>query len=219
MVKFDVAEPEDKKSIAGSSSASSADGGSVNGERKRRKRDAKERNKKKHKSEHDGSVEIINGGHPRTERRESLSKAARDPRDIPDPKKKHKKHHKEGKEGKITRSPSPVIDFDGLSRPSKLPRVMVPLTSLLTPACSQAEELENVLKRTSNKPPSDYRSSAVPCAPFLSVLERTQTAKGCWRHLRGMPKQCSSSPKDTSRMSPTLSTAPSLKRAITKWSL
>lgn len=119
MVKFDVAEPEDKKSIAGSSSASSADGGSVNGERKRRKRDAKERNKKKHKSEHDGSVEIINGGHPRTERRESLSKAARDPRDIPEPKKKHKKHHKEGKDGKVTRSPSPVIDFDGLSRPSR----------------------------------------------------------------------------------------------------
>lgn len=126
MVKFDVSGPEDKKALAAgsgspSSSASSADGGSLNGDRKRRRRNGKERSSKKR--QHDGSVEIINGGHARTERRESLSKAARDPRDIPEPRKKHKKQHtttKEPKEGgKITRSPSPVIDFDGLSRPSE----------------------------------------------------------------------------------------------------
>ncbi|KAG8163419.1 hypothetical protein KVR01_006716 [Diaporthe batatas] len=79
------------------------------------------------------------------ERRDSISAPARDPRDIPDrPKKKKSKkssttahtttagaggptattsHHSTGAAapaaaGTVTRSPSPVIDFDGLSRPS-----------------------------------------------------------------------------------------------------
>ncbi|KAI1305620.1 hypothetical protein F5Y03DRAFT_146920 [Xylaria venustula] len=50
-----------------------------------------------------------------SKRRNSLSKAARDPRDEPAKKKKNKKSKAEGT---VTRSPSPVIDFDGLSRPS-----------------------------------------------------------------------------------------------------
>jgi GTP cyclohydrolase IA len=45
-------------------------------------------------------------------RRNSISKAARDPRDQPTPSKKSISA------GTVTRSPSPVIDFDGLSRPS-----------------------------------------------------------------------------------------------------
>lgn len=78
----------------------------------------------------------VNGAH---ERRDSISAPARDPRDIPDrPKKKKSKksaHHTTTAEattttssnttgaaavasGTVTRSPSPVIDFDGLSRPS-----------------------------------------------------------------------------------------------------
>jgi GTP cyclohydrolase I len=48
---------------------------------------------------------------PSKKRRHSLSKAARDPRDEASP--------VEPDVG--TRSPSPVIDFDGLSRPSKVP--------------------------------------------------------------------------------------------------
>ncbi|KAI3390792.1 hypothetical protein diail_8661 [Diaporthe ilicicola] len=73
------------------------------------------------------------------ERRDSISAPARDPRDIPDrPKKKKSKKstpHTAAAEattaaaatttsaagaasGTVTRSPSPVIDFDGLSRPS-----------------------------------------------------------------------------------------------------
>lgn len=82
----------------------------------------------------------VNGAH---ERRDSISAPARDPRDIPDrPKKKKSKkstpHTSAATEatttttststagaaaaattsGTVTRSPSPVIDFDGLSRPS-----------------------------------------------------------------------------------------------------
>src|SRR5271154_1616489 len=49
------------------------------------------------------------GRRPMKKRRHSLSKAARDPRDEASP--------VEPDVG--TRSPSPVIDFDGLSRPSK----------------------------------------------------------------------------------------------------
>jgi GTP cyclohydrolase IA len=47
------------------------------------------------------------------QRRHSMSKAARDPRDEPEVGRKRSKV-----DGKETRSPSPVIDFDGLSRPS-----------------------------------------------------------------------------------------------------
>ncbi|ORY71528.1 GTP cyclohydrolase 1 [Pseudomassariella vexata] len=57
-----------------------------------------------------------NGDKSMSKRRNSLSKAARDPRDEPE--------RKEGKKAKVvqgteTRSPTPVIDFDGLSRPSR----------------------------------------------------------------------------------------------------
>lgn len=85
----------------------------------------------------------VNGAH---ERRDSISAPARDPRDIPDrPKKKKSKKSTTSHtnaaattteaaiattstptttgaaaaaSGTVTRSPSPVIDFDGLSRPS-----------------------------------------------------------------------------------------------------
>ncbi|KAG6356083.1 hypothetical protein INS49_015468 [Diaporthe citri] len=81
----------------------------------------------------------VNGAH---ERRDSISAPARDPRDIPDrPKKKKSKKSSTphttatteattttttsttgaaaaATSGTVTRSPSPVIDFDGLSRPS-----------------------------------------------------------------------------------------------------
>lgn len=50
---------------------------------------------------------------PSKKRRHSLGKAARDPRDEASP--------VEPDVG--TRSPSPVIDFDGLSRPSKVPHL------------------------------------------------------------------------------------------------
>ncbi len=66
----------------------------------------------KRKSEHDG----INGHG--AERRSSMSKPARDFRDKPESKKRKKKPVADAESAVTTRSPSPVIDFDGLSRPS-----------------------------------------------------------------------------------------------------
>lgn len=63
----------------------------------------------------DGGASEVKDRASNSKRRNSLSKAARDPRDEP-PTKKRKKKAKS--EGQATRSPSPVIDFDGLSRPS-----------------------------------------------------------------------------------------------------
>lgn len=53
-------------------------------------------------------------GDSNSRRRHSVSKPARDPRDNPSP-------ARPALEVAGTRSPSPVIDFDGLSRPSMLP--------------------------------------------------------------------------------------------------
>jgi GTP cyclohydrolase I len=59
------------------------------------------------------------------ERRASMSKPARDLRDEPEKKRKKKKKTavtsvaEEESQGVATRSPSPFIDFDGLSRPSR----------------------------------------------------------------------------------------------------
>lgn len=78
--------------------SSSRGGGTEEGHSKKRKR--------KQKSEKGGKV---NGSH--SKRRHSVSKPARDPRDEASPVRPQK-------EIAGTRSPSPVIDFDGLSRPS-----------------------------------------------------------------------------------------------------
>lgn len=91
-------------------SSSSANGGKLT----RKHRDdesaatsgAVEHTKKKHKKRH-GANGVVKSSH----RRLSLSNAARDPRDEPPPKPKKQPEA-------LTRSPSPVIDFDGLSRPS-----------------------------------------------------------------------------------------------------
>ncbi|EFQ34877.1 GTP cyclohydrolase I [Colletotrichum graminicola] len=59
----------------------------------------------------------VNGHVSKKMRRASLSQPARDPRDTTTAK-PSKKKSKNKSEGTVTRSPSPVIDFDGLSRPS-----------------------------------------------------------------------------------------------------
>lgn len=108
--------------------SSSSEGG-----RRKRHHSGDERTSKKRKHH-----KHLNGG--AHDRRGSLSAPARDPRDIPErPKKKSKKPkqkepsvQEKGEEngaeavgkastptGTNTRSPSPVIDFDGLSRPSR----------------------------------------------------------------------------------------------------
>jgi GTP cyclohydrolase IA len=78
----------------------------VNGKRNASSFDG-EGHKKKRKNKDRGSKD--GERQPIKKRRHSLSKAARDPRDEASP--------IEADVG--TRSPSPVIDFDGLSRPSK----------------------------------------------------------------------------------------------------
>jgi GTP cyclohydrolase IA len=74
-----------------------------------------DRKKRKWRSK-DGGADEIDGGRSLAKRRNSLHKAARDPRDEPEGKRRRKPRAEES----VTRSPSPVIDFDGLSRPSKL---------------------------------------------------------------------------------------------------
>lgn len=120
------------------STTSSSDGG-------RRKRhhsgDERASKKRKHHKHLNGAASSSSSSH---ERRGSLSAPARDPRDIPVKQKKKAKKQKQKEEpptiheeaqaddnkstqvekpatstGTMTRSPSPVIDFDGLSRPSR----------------------------------------------------------------------------------------------------
>jgi GTP cyclohydrolase IA len=79
------------------------------------------RRKRKLRSQ-DGADEGAEEGRADGKRRNSLHKAARDPRDEPE----GKKRKKAKAEGSITRSPSPVIDFDGLSRPSKTASSLMP---------------------------------------------------------------------------------------------
>ncbi|KAF5622777.1 GTP cyclohydrolase I [Fusarium tjaetaba] len=102
----------DVASISGSSSSSD--------DSRRRRRERKEKKRK------NGDTSVaVNGAKPSAfaQRRNSLAKASRDPRDEPLPRKRRAAANQsvpeeEGAVVKI-RSPSPVIDFDGLSRPSR----------------------------------------------------------------------------------------------------
>lgn len=109
--------------------AASVSGSSSSGRRKRSHAAGEDRTgtkKRKHQK--------LNGEqHASSARRDSLSAPARDPRDIPEKPKKKSSSHKKAKAaaaaaaaaaatpttGSVTRSPSPVIDFDGLSRPTR----------------------------------------------------------------------------------------------------
>ncbi|KAI7765958.1 hypothetical protein LZL87_001071 [Fusarium oxysporum] len=99
----------DVASISGSSSSSD--------DSRRRRRERKEKKRK------NGDAVAVNGAKPSAfaQRRNSLAKASRDPRDEPIPKKRRAAPQSVPEEGAVvkTRSPSPVIDFDGLSRPSR----------------------------------------------------------------------------------------------------
>ncbi|KAF4493408.1 GTP cyclohydrolase I [Fusarium agapanthi] len=101
----------DVASISGSSSSSD--------DSRRRRRERKEKKRK------NGNAVAVNGAKPSAfaQRRNSLAKASRDPRDEPLPRKRRPAAPESvpEEEGAVvkTRSPSPVIDFDGLSRPSR----------------------------------------------------------------------------------------------------
>ncbi|KAK8041447.1 GTP cyclohydrolase I [Apiospora phragmitis] len=115
MVEF--AEPSGVKKSeepsSGNASPSDADD-SNHGRKSNRKTRQKKRKSDNANEEHHASS---------LKRRNSLSQAARDPRDEPEgKKKKRRKRSKDGskdaEEVPCTRSPTPVIDFDGLSRPT-----------------------------------------------------------------------------------------------------
>jgi hypothetical protein len=101
-------------------------------------------------------------------RRLSVSKPARDPRDEASP-------ARPVAEGAGTRSPSPVIDFDGLSRPSKF----LPLSCEPLPHTVQAEEPANVSTKLPNKPLLDSISSPQPFAQSSNALAKTQIERDC----------------------------------------
>lgn len=100
--------------------------------RTNRPKKSKSSNKTESAVDSESEIDIVTNGnapHPKAfdERRNSLGKAARDPRDEPPKKKKVKKAALAGNgastaltptDGTKTRSPSPMVSNDGLSRPS-----------------------------------------------------------------------------------------------------
>lgn len=132
MVQFDDPKRGDSESTAPDISASSVTGisdidESIDGGKKQvhgEGRDDKKASKKKRRRRtKDNGISETNGHTSSSKRRNSISKAARDPRDEPPTKTKKKAKTKHDAEVEVpeveTRSPSPVIDFDGLSRPSR----------------------------------------------------------------------------------------------------
>ena len=112
MVEFaNLPTQSDEESLFRVPESSSSELGTPNGILKRKSEsDGQSSKKKKKKSKSDRGSKI--NGIPHSKRRHSVSKPARDPRDEASP-------IRPSRELAGTRSPSPVIDFDGLSRPSK----------------------------------------------------------------------------------------------------
>ncbi|KAI1327779.1 GTP cyclohydrolase I [Xylariaceae sp. FL0255] len=114
-----TSEPNTSVMVSSASSTTSDVDDSINGTTHRfNGSDERKASKKRKRRE-------LDAARPKSsKRRNSLSLAARDPRDEPEKKKKKKKSRQITEldtirsEGTETRSPSPVIDFDGLSRPS-----------------------------------------------------------------------------------------------------
>lgn len=101
MVKFSESDPDSKRALSDvrEESESAIDGEApANGAG-----DESSKKKRKNKEKKDGKQRSLK------KRRHSISRVARDPRDDPSP---------TATTSPGTRSPSPVIDFDGLSRPS-----------------------------------------------------------------------------------------------------
>jgi GTP cyclohydrolase I len=92
----------------------SSDPEGLNGKLKRESHiDGEESKKKRKRSKVERSTKV-NVSKPPSKRRHSVVKPARDPRD------EAPQSTSPGEDGEaVVRSPSPVIDFDGLSKPSK----------------------------------------------------------------------------------------------------
>lgn len=114
MVRFAKSPPklheEDDLDTAQSAMAASSDEEVLNGKVKAEADEMEGQIKKRKRKSKSEKGTKLNGGSSKKKRRHSVSKPARDPRDQASP---------ATSEPEIgTRSPSPVIDFDGLSRPS-----------------------------------------------------------------------------------------------------
>lgn len=117
------------RSESPASSATSSNGDRKSKKSRRRDKDASSSgggSKKRPRDDNDQADSAPNGTFKTPERRSSVSKPARDDRDKPEPARKKKKRKTKAnaptpeETGETsTRSPSPVIDFDGLSRPSR----------------------------------------------------------------------------------------------------
>lgn len=191
MVQFANLPPKgtegDDEAIVDMPGLSSSEEGAPNGVSKRKSDDEGHGTKKRKRKSKSEKSHKVNG----VKRRHSVSKPARDPRDeaasSPRPK----------KELVGTRSPSPVIDFDGLSRPSKLRLLLELFTQLRV---WKVEEHANGKKRRRNRQLLDCRSSPELCERFSNVLEKTQTERDFLGRPRDMQRLCFSSPKDIRRM-------------------
>ena len=102
---------EDEGEDSKASVASLSEQESANGLLKRKSDDREGQTKKKRKSKSEKG-DKVNGRPSKKKRRHSVGKPARDPRDEASP------PGTDEEDVAGTRSPSPVIDFDGLSRPS-----------------------------------------------------------------------------------------------------
>ncbi|KAI8947016.1 GTP cyclohydrolase I [Xylaria longipes] len=118
MVRFadkDLAsESSNSSTTTGPSDVDDSVDGSMNRTTNGSRDESKAKKKRKRRRTKDGGISETVTQPSSSKRRNSIHKAARDPRDEPERRRK-KKTKAEGTE---TRSPSPLIDFDGLSRPS-----------------------------------------------------------------------------------------------------
>ncbi|POR33793.1 Uncharacterized protein TPAR_06012 [Tolypocladium paradoxum] len=96
--------------------ASVSDSSTTDESTRQRRRRRRDRHRQNGTAAHDGDV-AVNGPRPSAfeQRRNSLGKAARDPRDEPPT----KKRVTVAGQGQKVRAPSPIIESDGLSRPSR----------------------------------------------------------------------------------------------------
>lgn len=150
-----------------------------------------ESKKKKKKSKGDKSSKL-NGPKSHSKRRHSVSKPARDPRDEASPDRPELEIE--------TRSPSPVIDFDGLSRPSR--HQFFHFMDITDHA--KVEELVNAKKKPQNK-------LLLVCKSYQELLKlssnasaKIQSVKDYLEHRNDMPKLCCSLQRATRRTFETL---------------
>lgn len=173
----------------------------------------KRKKSKKHRAADGARDADVNGVKEARPRRNSLSKAARDPRDEPESGRPIAPRIERITEEVETRSPSPVIDFDGLSRPSTMVFPFFTASPFqdqvtlhqVSPSSQLTHPQVAALANGSRRMPRKRKRALLVCparyAPSSSALVRIPIGRGCSLPLSAMPKPCSSSPRATNRMS------------------